>query len=54
VKGAVAKTVDRFGRLGILVNNAGILIRGIVDDYPLPDFDRMVAVNVRAVFVGRR
>src|SRR5258708_29404524 len=52
VKGAVAQTVDRFGRLDILVNNAGILIGGIVDDYPLADFDRMIAVNVRAVFIA--
>jgi 3-oxoacyl-[acyl-carrier protein] reductase len=52
VKGAVAQTVDRFGRLDILVNNAGILIGGIVDDFALSDFDRMVAVNVRAVFVA--
>jgi 3-oxoacyl-[acyl-carrier protein] reductase len=52
VKGAVAQTVDRYGRLDILVNNAGILIGGIVDDYALADFDRMVAVNVRAVFVA--
>src|SRR3984893_6835001 len=52
VKGAVAQTVDRFGRLDILVNNAGILIGGIVDDFALCDFDRMVAVNVRAVFVA--
>ena len=52
VKAAVTLTVDRFGRLDILVNNAGILIGGIVDDYPLSDFDRMVAVNVRAVFVA--
>jgi 3-oxoacyl-[acyl-carrier protein] reductase len=52
VKGAVAQTVDRFGRLDILVNNAGILIGGIVDDFALCDFDRMAAVNVRAVFVA--
>ena len=52
LKGAVAQTVDRFGRLDILVNNAGILIGGIVDDYPLADFDRMIAVNVRAVFIA--
>ena len=52
VKGAVAQAVDRFGRLDILVNNAGVLIGGIVDDYPLADFDRMVAVNVRAVFIA--
>ena len=52
VKAAVAQTVDRLGHLDILVNNAGILIGGIVDDYALCDFDRMVAVNVRAVFVA--
>jgi len=52
VKAAVTLTVDRFGRLDILVNNAGILIGGIVDDYALSDFDRMVAVNVSAVFVA--
>jgi 3-oxoacyl-[acyl-carrier protein] reductase len=40
------------GGLDILVNNAGILIRGVVDDYSLKDFDRMVAVNVRAVFIA--
>jgi len=52
VKQAVAQAVERFGRLDILVNNAGILTRGIVDDYDLADFDRMIAVNVRAVLVA--
>jgi 3-oxoacyl-[acyl-carrier protein] reductase len=52
VKAAVAQTVDRFGRLDILVNNAGILMRGMVDNYDLAVFDRMIAVNVRAVFVA--
>ena len=49
---AIDQTVETFGGLDILVNNAGILIRGVVDDYSLDDFDRMVAVNVRAVFVA--
>ena len=52
VKNAAAKTVERFGRIDILVNNAGILIGGMVDDYGLADFDRMIAVNIRAVFVA--
>jgi 3-oxoacyl-[acyl-carrier protein] reductase len=52
VKKAVAQTVSELGRLDILVNNAGILIRGTVDQFGLADFDRMIAVNVRAVFVG--
>src|SRR5882757_6597402 len=33
VKKAIARTVSEFGRLNILVNNAGILIRGTVDQY---------------------
>src|SRR6476646_7445563 len=49
---AVAQTIARFGHLDILVINAGILIRGTVDMYDLADFDRMLATNVRGVFVA--
>ena len=49
---AVAETVGRFRHLDILVNNAGILLRGPLADFSLADFDRMIAVNVRAVFVA--
>jgi 3-oxoacyl-[acyl-carrier protein] reductase len=52
VRRAVTETAIRFGRLDILVNNAGILLRGPVDTFNLADFDRMLAVNVRAVFVA--
>ena len=52
VQQAVAQAAEAFGRLDILVNSAGILIAGMVDAYDLSDFDRMVAVNVRAVFVA--
>jgi 3-oxoacyl-[acyl-carrier protein] reductase len=52
VKDAVAQTVARFGRLDILVVNAGILIRGAVDTFALEDFDLMLATNVRGVFVA--
>ena len=52
VRKAIAQTVSELGRLDILVNNAGILIRGSVDEFDLADFDRMLAVNVRAVFVA--
>jgi len=49
---AVAETVGRFRHLDILVNNAGILLRGPLADFSLADFDRMIAINVRAVFVA--
>src|ERR1700744_1702202 len=47
ISAAVDEAVARFGRLDILVVNAGILGRGTIDKITLEEFDRMVAVNVR-------
>lgn len=52
VKNAIAETVRTFGRLDVLVSNAGLAVMGPLDQFSLDDFDRMVAVNVRAVFVA--
>jgi 3-oxoacyl-[acyl-carrier protein] reductase len=52
VRNAVTQTVRAFGRLDVLVNNAGIITIKQLDQMSLDDFDRMVAVNVRAVFVA--
>ncbi len=54
LRAAVARTTEAFGTLDIFVSNAGILTRGTIDTYTLEDFDRMVAINVRAAFVGMR
>jgi 3-oxoacyl-[acyl-carrier protein] reductase len=52
VQAAVESTVAHFGRLDILVTSAGILNLGTIDQFKLDDFDRMVAVNLRGVFVA--
>ena len=52
VQNAVDQTVSAFGGIDILVNSAGILMLNSVENFPLEDFDRMFAVNVRAVFAG--
>ncbi|HTJ99490.1 MAG TPA: SDR family oxidoreductase [Bordetella sp.] len=51
---AVAGTVDRFGKVDVLVNNAGVLLLGPIETFSLEDFDRTLEVNVRAVFVASK
>ena len=52
VVAAVERTVAELGGIDILVNNAGVFASGPIDDFKLEDFDRTLAVNVRAVFVA--
>ena len=47
---AVAETVEKFGGLDVLVNAAGIISNGTVENTPLADWDAMMNVNLRAVF----
>jgi 3-oxoacyl-[acyl-carrier protein] reductase len=52
LKEGVRDAASMLGGLDIFVSNAGIFKVGLVDEFPLEDLDRLMAVNVRAVFVG--
>jgi 3-oxoacyl-[acyl-carrier protein] reductase len=52
VASAVERTVSEFGGIDILVNSAGIIAINPIEEFKLSDFDRIMAVNVRAVFVA--
>ena len=49
---AVETAVSRYGKLDILVNNAGITIRKNVEDTTEEDWDRIMAINAKGVFLG--
>jgi 3-oxoacyl-[acyl-carrier protein] reductase len=51
VAAAVEKTAATFGRLDVLVNNAGTVIPKTFEETTLEEMDRMIDINVRGVFV---
>ncbi|MEO8372671.1 MAG: glucose 1-dehydrogenase [Candidatus Solibacter sp.] len=54
VKEMIAKTVDAFGRLDILINNAGIQKPCPSHEIETADFDRILSVNLRGPFLCSR
>ena len=54
VGGAVARVFDEFGRIDLLVNNAGYSRRAEVDDLSLDDWQRTLAVNTTGTFLCTR
>ena len=51
VEGMVRRTVDEFGRLDVLVSNAGILIAEGVDEFPADKWRAVIEVNLVGYFL---
>lgn len=50
VDGLITETIDELGRIDVLVNSAGIIGTGSIEDTTLDDWDTMMNVNLRSAF----
>lgn len=51
---AVQTAESQYGKLNILVNNAGIVIRGSIEETSEDDWERIMAINMKGVFLGTK
>ena len=51
---AVQEAVTRYGKLDVLVNNAGVSARGSIEETSVEDWDRVMDINAKGVFLGTR
>jgi len=47
----VEETVNKFGKLDVLVNSAGILVSGGIETLTLEQYDKQMNINCRSIFI---
>lgn len=52
IRHAITQTVETFGHLDILINNAGVLAIAPIAELSMDDIDRTLAINVRSVVIA--
>ena len=52
VEALVQAAIDRFGRVDVLINNAGLMPNSPLDRLKVEDWDRMIDVNIKGVLYG--
>jgi 3alpha(or 20beta)-hydroxysteroid dehydrogenase len=50
---AVQTAESQYGKLNILVNNAGIVMRGLIEESSEDDWERLMAINMKGCFCGQ-
>ncbi|XP_026763486.1 3-oxoacyl-[acyl-carrier-protein] reductase FabG-like [Galleria mellonella] len=50
IQNIIKSTVDQYGRIDVLVNNAGILEMGTIENTSLEQYDRVMNTNVRSIY----
>jgi len=52
IQNMIDKTIEHFGRLDALINNAGAIFISTVSDFPAKRYDLVMNINVRAAFLA--
>lgn len=50
MKHVLEETINKFGKLDVLVNNAGILETGTIENTSMEQYDRVMSTNIRSIY----
>ena len=51
---AISRTTEQFGKLDVIVNNAGIVSRVSIEETTVEEWDRIMDINSKGVFLGTK